>query len=76
MTYEEFSKTMQHESGAHHTELLSYAEINRRNNRYWVFFPITDADVEMGLSHLVDIYPTYDAAERAMYDCAVKNNML
>ena len=76
MTYEQFAATMKHESGAHGTDLLPYAEVSTHPQGYRVFCLITDADVEMGLSVDSNIYYTYDAAERALYDAAVKHNLL
>lgn len=74
MTYEQFSATVWHESQCHGSELLPYAEIVARSNGYHVYCPVTDADVQN--NKCLSVHATYGLAERALYDAAIKNNLL
>lgn len=74
MTYEQFAATMWHEGNCHGSELLPYAEITYHRGKYEVYCPLTDTEAEAPkpVSYLND----YDAAQRDLYERAVKNSLL
>lgn len=78
MTYEQFRDTMWHEGNCHGNESLPCGEItmNFRRQQYEVYCPVTDAEAAQSLREPDASFDTYDAAERGLYDLAIKNNLL